>query len=204
VVEVTDLYEDRDVDVDELPDMRVPVYTFALDDVPQPGPWHRFGACREAPTSLFFIQRGESTAAGKAICAGCGVRSQCLDYAVAAGARLKGIWGGTAERDRERLRAGTATVEAPPAPPVAPRQPPTAPGAILRRLEVLREHEGRWAVVATYASPHSGAAVASLYRGGRRKTPAGCFEFEGRMTPEGGSALYARYLGTALDIGETA
>jgi WhiB family redox-sensing transcriptional regulator len=65
--------------------------------------WMRRGACRDAPTELFFLERGGSSRAGKALCAVCVVRSTCLDYAMA-DPELLGIWGGTAERERDRLR----------------------------------------------------------------------------------------------------
>jgi WhiB family redox-sensing transcriptional regulator len=62
-----------------------------------------FAACRGAPTDLFFIERGGSTSPGKALCAACVVCSHCLDYAMA-DPDLAGIWGGTSERERDRLR----------------------------------------------------------------------------------------------------
>ena len=62
-----------------------------------------FAACREVPTVLFFIERGGSSAPARAICAACVVRSHCLDYAMA-DHDLMGIWGGTNERERDRMR----------------------------------------------------------------------------------------------------
>lgn len=51
----------------------------------------------------FFPQRGESTRDQKATCRGCDVRPQCLEYALTEGLK-HGIWGGTSERERRRLR----------------------------------------------------------------------------------------------------
>jgi WhiB family transcriptional regulator, redox-sensing transcriptional regulator len=72
--------------------------------------WQAEAACRGAGTVDYFPSRGESTAAAKAVCAGCPVRTECLDYALdtPADARLPGIWGGTSERERRGMRA-TAT-----------------------------------------------------------------------------------------------
>lgn len=67
--------------------------------------WQARAACRGLDTDLFFTDRGESTAAAKAVCAGCNVRSECLAYAQAKAERF-GIWGGLSERQRRRIRDG--------------------------------------------------------------------------------------------------
>ena len=41
----------------------------------------------------------------KAVCAQCPVAAECLDYAMAEPS-LEGVWGGTIERERRRLRKG--------------------------------------------------------------------------------------------------
>lgn len=61
------------------------------------------GACVGVDPELFFPDRGESAEAAKAVCAGCAVRQRCLEYALDHNER-HGIWGGTSERDRRRLR----------------------------------------------------------------------------------------------------
>ena len=73
--------------------------------------WHALGACRGLDTSLFFPGQGESVAEAKAVCAGCTVRVECADYALDSGQRF-GIWGGTSERDRRRLRIQEREVHA--------------------------------------------------------------------------------------------
>lgn len=85
--------------------------------------WRARAACRGADTNLFFPERGESTAAAKAVCAGCPVASECLDYALDT-LEHHGIWGGLSERERRKVRrqraaarrvsrtAGTVTVTA--------------------------------------------------------------------------------------------
>lgn len=65
--------------------------------------WHLDAACRGADPDLFFPERGESTRAAKAICAGCPVQSECLDWAVGNN-EPGGIWGGSSERQRRLLR----------------------------------------------------------------------------------------------------
>jgi WhiB family redox-sensing transcriptional regulator len=53
---------------------------------------------------MFFPERGESTADAKGVCAICPVQASCLDHAMATRERF-GIWGGTSERERRRLRS---------------------------------------------------------------------------------------------------
>ncbi|MCL4449452.1 MAG: WhiB family transcriptional regulator [Actinobacteria bacterium] len=56
---------------------------------------------------LFFPERGASTREAKAVCRGCIVRGECLEYALKNGERF-GIWGGTSERERRRIRRARA------------------------------------------------------------------------------------------------
>lgn len=70
------------------------------------------GACRGEDQNLFYPQLGESAAPAKALCSECPVKAECLAWALAH--EKQGIWGGTSERERRRLRriAGI-TVETP-------------------------------------------------------------------------------------------
>lgn len=61
------------------------------------------GSCRGSDPDVFFPDRGESLEPAKAICAECIVRDECLEYALDNRERF-GIWGGTSERERRRLR----------------------------------------------------------------------------------------------------
>lgn len=61
------------------------------------------GACLELPAEWFYPARGESTANAKAVCATCTVRVECLAWAVD-NRETSGIWGGTSERERRRIR----------------------------------------------------------------------------------------------------
>lgn len=61
------------------------------------------GACAGTDPEMFYPGRGESTREAKAVCAQCGARDECLDHALANNERF-GVWGGTSERQRRRLR----------------------------------------------------------------------------------------------------
>lgn len=69
-----------------------------------PGPWVRDANCKNLAADLFFPERGQSIAEAKAVCRGCAVRQECLDFALDTGEKF-GIWGGASERERRRLRA---------------------------------------------------------------------------------------------------
>jgi hypothetical protein len=66
------------------------------------------GACRQLPADWFHPDRGEPTADAKAVCATCPVRVECLRWALDSQERF-GIWGGTSERERRRIRRRVAT-----------------------------------------------------------------------------------------------
>lgn len=72
-------------------------------DVPgQLGQWWELGRCSETDPEAFFPESGTSWSA-KQVCAGCDVRAECLEYALAADERF-GVWGGLSETERHRLR----------------------------------------------------------------------------------------------------
>nr|WP_255426791.1 WhiB family transcriptional regulator [Pseudonocardia sp. C8] len=70
------------------------------DEVPD---WQERALCAQTDPEAFFPEKGGSTREAKRICAGCEVRAECLDYALAQDERF-GIWGGLSERERRRLR----------------------------------------------------------------------------------------------------
>ena len=41
--------------------------------------WHKAAACRGAESDLFFLERGHTSTAARAICADCPVAGVCLD-----------------------------------------------------------------------------------------------------------------------------
>ncbi len=71
--------------------------------------WRLEAACGGLPSSMFFSPDGERGAArrrreraAKAICAGCSVREQCAEYALAHRERY-GVWGGLSEHERATI-----------------------------------------------------------------------------------------------------
>jgi WhiB family redox-sensing transcriptional regulator len=67
--------------------------------------WRESAACRAADPELFYpvsaTGPGAADAArAKAVCAGCQVRRQCLQFALAT-RQLHGVWGGTTEQERQ-------------------------------------------------------------------------------------------------------
>ena len=65
--------------------------------------WQGRANCMGVDPDLFFPERGASTREAKAVCRGCVVRDDCLEYALANGEKF-GIWGGLSERERRRIR----------------------------------------------------------------------------------------------------
>lgn len=70
--------------------------------------WRAAGACASTAPDLFFpvSDRGAAlrqTAQALRICAGCQVRSRCLDFAMET-REAEGIWGGTTPDERIRAR----------------------------------------------------------------------------------------------------
>jgi WhiB family redox-sensing transcriptional regulator len=72
--------------------------------------WQWRGACRGRDANLFFppshLERAElkreRERAAKAICAGCPVRIECLDYSLRT-REPYGVWGGLNEMERRRV-----------------------------------------------------------------------------------------------------
>lgn len=62
----------------------------------------RDAACRDVDPDMFFPHAGQSHDEAKAICAACPVLDVCRDHAIRH--ERWGIWGGTSERERMRLR----------------------------------------------------------------------------------------------------
>ena len=72
-----------------------------------PQPWMRHAACAAIPKDVFYPGRDNGpgcTDQAKAICAGCPVRTECLEYAVT-NHELYGVWGGMTQTERRALRA---------------------------------------------------------------------------------------------------
>jgi WhiB family transcriptional regulator, redox-sensing transcriptional regulator len=70
--------------------------------------WREAGACLSADPELFFPIGSSGPSAGQVssalrVCATCGVRQQCLDFAMQMN-EADGIWGGTTPEERIRAR----------------------------------------------------------------------------------------------------
>lgn len=71
--------------------------------------WKERGACSDLPVDVFFPVPGRhmnvNILVAKAHCAACPVKRECLDYALRFDHRtLPGIWGGTTENERLKIR----------------------------------------------------------------------------------------------------
>ncbi len=75
--------------------------TITVTDAPTD--WYASGACRDLPADWFHPERGESTTNAKSVCTICPVRVPCLDWALTNHEKF-GIWGGTSERERRRIK----------------------------------------------------------------------------------------------------
>ena len=73
--------------------------------------WKLKAACRDLDTSLFFPDSEADAGPAQEVCAGCPVRAQCLEFALAT-RQHDGIWGGLTETERRRLRRRRATEKA--------------------------------------------------------------------------------------------
>ena len=69
---------------------------------PRPS-WWELAECAGHDPDVFFPSQGADTRAAKAVCRLCLVREDCLEFALANRERF-GIWGGTSELQRKRLR----------------------------------------------------------------------------------------------------
>lgn len=72
-------------------------------DEPEEAGWQLEANCLGVDPDLFFPERGASTKEAKAVCKGCVVREDCLEFALQNGEKF-GIWGGLSERERRRIR----------------------------------------------------------------------------------------------------
>ncbi|MGH9090182.1 MAG: WhiB family transcriptional regulator [Acidimicrobiales bacterium] len=69
--------------------------------------WMAEAACRGAGPGAFVPALGVPVAPARATCATCGVRAECLAYALA-DPEIVGVWGGTTARERIAIRRARA------------------------------------------------------------------------------------------------
>jgi len=79
--------------------------------------WARHAICRGMDTELFFGTQSNEVAAAIEICRGCSVRSDCLDRALR-DPDVRGVWGGTSESERRRMRRAASGISSPRRAPV--------------------------------------------------------------------------------------
>lgn len=64
-------------------------------------------ACRGKPLEWFFPEHGQNSAQGKAVCAGCPCRQECLSEALSyPQSDDHGVRGGLTQIERDKLRGG--------------------------------------------------------------------------------------------------
>lgn len=77
--------------------------------LPEPRPvtggarWRQAAICAQTDPEAFFPEVGKSPRAAQQVCMACPVRTDCLTEALENNER-HGIWGGTTETQRRRLR----------------------------------------------------------------------------------------------------
>lgn len=82
--------------------MRTAPVTALLDSIAA-GPDWTGALCAQTDPTIFFPEVGESAQQAKAICGHCPLQAQCLAEALD-DPSLYGVWGGTTERERVRMR----------------------------------------------------------------------------------------------------
>lgn len=70
--------------------------------------WREHAACKDTDPDLFFPVGStgpalEQIEAAKAVCNACEAKAPCLEFALATN-QESGVWGGTSEEERRRLR----------------------------------------------------------------------------------------------------
>jgi WhiB family transcriptional regulator, redox-sensing transcriptional regulator len=67
-----------------------------------PDMWQDSAACHGIDPDLFFPVSEEEAGPALTFCAACGIRAECLAWALKNGERY-GVWGGLTEQQRRRL-----------------------------------------------------------------------------------------------------
>jgi len=93
-----------------------------IDELMNRPSWHRWAACRGQGTDAFIAGRGGNYRPARTMCAECSVRAECLEAALADD-ELVGLWGGTTEKERARMRRATEVLASSPRPAHRPRLP---------------------------------------------------------------------------------
>jgi WhiB family transcriptional regulator, redox-sensing transcriptional regulator len=98
-IEYSDFLEVLMVSAECLPD---------VDDFLKRPEWQQQAACRGVGTAGFFpAPQHAGLRQARRLCARCPVSEECLDFALD-NPSLKGVWAGTTERRRRKLRAASS------------------------------------------------------------------------------------------------
>jgi WhiB family redox-sensing transcriptional regulator len=65
--------------------------------------WLNRAKCKDMDPAIFFPSDSIGVRVAQTICAECPVKAECLEYALDDGVD-HGVWGGTSERERRRIR----------------------------------------------------------------------------------------------------
>lgn len=71
--------------------------------------WQDDALCAQTDPEAFFPEKGKSTTPAKKTCRACGVRPECLNYALRHDEQF-GIWGGVSERGLREIRLGRSAI----------------------------------------------------------------------------------------------
>jgi WhiB family redox-sensing transcriptional regulator len=69
--------------------------------------WLDDAACKGMDPDIFFPEQGNGWVHAAAICATCPVQQECLDWALQH-EETEGVWGGTSQRERRRIKRRAA------------------------------------------------------------------------------------------------
>lgn len=85
-------------------EVAVPIPIRGEHPLPDPLEWRDRANCRGMDPAIFFsdLYDRSNQAVARATCAGCEVRSECLEYAI--DNEREGFWGGVGERERLKIR----------------------------------------------------------------------------------------------------
>jgi WhiB family transcriptional regulator, redox-sensing transcriptional regulator len=83
------------------------IFDMGVDDDALGLGWQDRALCAQTDPEAFFPEKGGSTREAKKVCRACEVRTECLEYALENDERF-GIWGGLSERERRKVKRGTA------------------------------------------------------------------------------------------------
>jgi WhiB family transcriptional regulator, redox-sensing transcriptional regulator len=85
-----------------MPDAETPFRVALSPDGTEDLSWQENALCTQVDAEIFFPEKGRSPRDAKKICAGCDVREQCLQWAMATNQR-HGVWGGLTSQERSIL-----------------------------------------------------------------------------------------------------